>query len=288
MTDGMAVAGLGTDTGGSVRIPSGLCGLTGFKPTQRRVPIDGAVALSPSLDSIGPLAVSVACCARLHQVLAGEPVRTIAPLPGKGLRLAVVRDYVLEDLDAPTARAFEAALTRLSEAGATVVDLAVPELLRLPELHAKGGFTAPESYALHERHILANPDAFDPRVISRMRRAGEQSAADYFTLTGARATLQAQVAARTAAFDAILMPTTPQVAPAIAPLEADDGQYATTNLAMLRNCTVGNFLDRCAATIPLPETGEGPVGLMIMGESLADDHILAVAAGIESLINIGN
>ncbi|SDF39306.1 MULTISPECIES: amidase [Thalassobaculum] len=283
VTDGMATVGLGTDTGGSVRIPSGLCGLAGFKPTQSRVPIDGAVPLSTSLDSIGPLAPTMDCCVRVHQVLAGEPRRAIPALPVKGLRLAVPKEFVLDDLDEPTAAAFQAALSRISEAGATIVDLALPELLELPVVNAKGGFTAPESYALHERHILRDPDAFDPRVISRMRRASEQSAADYYSLVNARADIQARVAAKTSAFDAVLMPTTPRIAPPIEELAADDAVYGAVNMAMLRNCSVGNFLDRCAATIPVQDEGAAPVGLMIMGETLADDRILAISLGLETL-----
>lgn len=283
VTDGMATVGLGTDTGGSVRIPSGLCGLAGFKPTQSRVPIAGAVALSPSLDSIGPLAPTMDCCVRVHQVLAGEPQRAIPALPVKGLRLAVPKEFVLDDLDDATAAAFKAALTRISQAGATIVDLSLPELLELPVVNAKGGFTAPESYALHERHILRDPDAFDPRVISRMRRASEQSAAEYYTLVNARADIRSRVAARTSAFDAVLMPTTPRIAPPIEELAADDGVYGSVNMAMLRNCSVGNFLDRCAATIPMHEEGSAPVGLMIMGETLADDRILAISQGLETL-----
>jgi aspartyl-tRNA(Asn)/glutamyl-tRNA(Gln) amidotransferase subunit A len=239
--------------------------------------------LSTSLDSIGPLAPTVACCARVHQVLAGEPVRAIAPMPVPGLRLAVVKDFVLDDMDTETATAFEAALSRISAAGATVVELSVPELLELPRINAKGGFTAPECYALHERHILRDPDAFDPRVISRIRRAGEQSAADYYALVQARADLQVRVATRTSLFDAVLMPTTPRIAPSIAALEADDAVYGSTNVLMLRNCSVGNFLDRCAATIPIQAPGTAPVGLMIMGESLADDRILSIAQSLEAL-----
>lgn len=283
VTDGMATVGLGTDTGGSVRIPSSLCGLAGFKPTQSRVPIAGAVPLSTSLDSIGPLAPTMECCVRVHQVLAGETERRIPALPVKGLRLAVPKEFVLDDLDEPTSAAFQAALTRISEAGATVVDLSLPELLELPLVNAKGGFTAPESYALHERHILRDPDAFDPRVISRMLRASEQSAADYYALVNARADIQTRVAAKTSAFDAVLMPTTQRVAPPIAELEADDALYGSANMAMLRNCSVGNFLDRCAATIPVQAPDSAPVGLMIMGETLSDDRILAISLGLETL-----
>lgn len=283
VTDGMAAVGLGTDTGGSVRIPSSLCGLAGFKPTQSRVPIAGAVPLSTSLDSIGPLAPTLECCVRVHQVLAAEPKRRIPAMPVKGLRLAVPQEFVLDDLDEATAGAFQAALSRISEAGATVVDLSLPELLELPLVNAKGGFTAPESFALHERHILRDPEAFDPRVISRMLRASEQSAADYYALVGARADIQARVAAKTSAFDAVLMPTTPRIAPPISALESDDAAYGSANMAMLRNCSVGNFLDRCAATLPIHADGSAPVGLMVMGETLSDDRTLAISLGLETL-----
>ena len=285
VTDGMATVGLGTDTGGSVRIPSSLCGLAGFKPTQSRVPIAGAVPLATSLDSIGPLAPTMDCCVRVHQVLAGEPQRAIAALPVKGLRFAVPQEFVLDDLDEATATAFKAALSKISAAGGTIVDLSLPELLELPKVNAKGGFTAPESYALHERHILRDPDAFDPRVISRMRRASEQSAADYYTLVNARTDICVRVSAKTSAFDAVLMPTTPRIAPPIEELAADDGIYGSVNMAMLRNCSVGNFLDRCASSIPIHEKGSAPVGLMVMGETLADDRILAISLGLEPLFS---
>ncbi|NQW12285.1 MAG: amidase [Alphaproteobacteria bacterium] len=283
VTDGMAVVGLGTDTGGSVRIPSGLCGLAGFKPTQRRVPIDGAVALATSLDSIGPLAPTIDCCARVHHVLAGEAVRPVSPRPVAGLRFLVPETIVLDDLDVPTATAFEAALSRLSEAGAHIVQRPMPELLAIPEANAKGGFAAVECYAVHRRHVDGNPEAFDPRVLSRIKRAGEQNGSNYVTLLARRAEIEAACRAVTLAFDAVLMPTTARVAPPIAELEADDGAYGAANLLMLRNCSVGNFLDRCAATIPIQAPGEAPVGLMIMGETMADDAVLDIAAGAESL-----
>lgn len=287
VTDGMAAVGLGTDTGGSVRIPSGLCGLAGFKPTQRRVPIDGAVALATSLDSIGPLAPTVDCCARVHRVLAGEAPRAVMPRPVAGLRFLVPATILLDDLDTETAVAFEAALSRLSEAGARIVQRPMPELLAIPEANAKGGFAAVECYAIHRRHVDGNPDAFDPRVLSRIERADEQSGADYVTLLRRRAEIQADCRAVTQAFDAVLMPATARIAPPIADLEADDGAYGTANLLMLRNCSFGNFLDRCAATVPVHKPGEAPVGLMIMGEAMADDTLLDIAAGVESLFRAG-
>lgn len=283
VTDGMATVGIGSDTGGSVRIPSGLCGLAGFKPTQRRVPIEGAFPLSTSLDSLGPLAPTIACAARVHHVMAGEPVRPIPRRPVAGLRLAVPQSVVLEDLDGTTARAFEVALSKLSEAGAVVTEVPFRELLEIGEANAKGGFAAVECYEAHGRHVVRAPDLFDPRVLVRIHRANEQSAVDYISLIRRRADIQAACNAVSAPFDAVVMPTTARVAPPIAELEASNEAFAKTNALMLRNCSVGNFLDRCAATVPVHEPGSAPVGLMLMGETMADDHLLSVAAAVEAL-----
>jgi aspartyl-tRNA(Asn)/glutamyl-tRNA(Gln) amidotransferase subunit A len=286
VADGMAAVGIGSDTGGSVRIPSALCGLAGFKPTQNRVPLDGAFALSTSLDSIGPLAPTIGCCARVHQVIAGEPIRTPAPRSLKGLRFAVPQTLVLDGLDETVGRAFEAALRLLSEAGVVLIDLPFGELSRIPEANAKGGFTAVECYGLHKRHVDRDPDGFDPRVIVRIQRAAEQTGSDYYELLRARADIQRDCAAVTSAFDGVLMPTVPRVAPPISSLLASDEAFGSTNLAMLRNPSVGNFLDRCASTMPITAPGTAPVGLMIMGEHGADDEILAISTAVEALFRI--
>jgi aspartyl-tRNA(Asn)/glutamyl-tRNA(Gln) amidotransferase subunit A len=284
VTDGMAAAGIGTDTGGSVRIPSGLCGLTGFKPTARRVPTDGAFPLSVSLDSIGPLARSVACCALLDQIMSASPVRTIAPLPVRGLRLGVPQSFVLVGMDDATATAFNAALRRLSAAGAQITEIPFSELLELPTINAKGGFAASEAYSVL-RGLLANrADEFDPRVGIRVQRGAGQDAADYIDLLAARRDFQARADAVTRDFDAIALPTTPIVSPPLAALETDDDLYQTTNMAMLRNSSVGNFLDRCAISLPCHEAGTAPVGLMLMGETMGDERLLSVAAGVEAAL----
>ena len=145
--DRMAVAALGTDTGGSVRIPAAVCGIVGFKPTARRVPIDGVVPLSTSLESIGPLATSVEWCAIVDAVFGAEPIAVPAPMPMAGLRLAVPRHYVLDELDGVVAKAFERALKALSAKGARIEHIDLPQLDELPAINAKGGFAASESYA---------------------------------------------------------------------------------------------------------------------------------------------
>src|SRR6185437_4193181 len=149
VADGMAVAAIGTDTGGSVRIPSAVCGLVGFKPTARRVPIDGVVPLSTSLDSIGPLANSVECCAIVDAVFAGEPIAIPDAAPLAGLRFGIPRQFVMDDLDATVARAFDRACKALSAKGVKVEPVELPQLNELPAINAKGGFAASEAYAWH-------------------------------------------------------------------------------------------------------------------------------------------
>jgi aspartyl-tRNA(Asn)/glutamyl-tRNA(Gln) amidotransferase subunit A len=164
VTDGMAHGALGTDTGGSCRIPAAYNGVVGFKPTQRRVPLDGAVPLSSTLDSIGPLARTVACCAVLDAVLANEPVTPLQPRPIKGMRLVVPITVALDDLDDAVAQTFERALEKLAREGALIERIAVPEFLDVAPMSIKGGFAAAESYAWHRYLIVSKGDIYDPRV----------------------------------------------------------------------------------------------------------------------------
>ena len=284
VSDGMAAMGLGTDTGGSVRIPAALCGLTGFKPTARRIPKDGTFPLSTTLDSIGPIAPSVACCALVDSILAGDAPQVPQALPLKGLRLGVVQDYVLEGLDGAVADAFGKALAKLSQAGASVTDVRFEALQRLPLLNQKGGLVVAEAYAIHRELIARCKADYDPRVATRILRGADMSAADYIDLLAQRAAMIAESARLAEPYDALLMPTVAMVAPAIAPLEADDQLYGKTNLAILRNPSVVNFLDACALSIPCHQPGQGPVGLMVVGQSGEDRRLLAVGLALESAL----
>jgi aspartyl-tRNA(Asn)/glutamyl-tRNA(Gln) amidotransferase subunit A len=249
VVDGMAHGGLGTDTGGSCRIPAAYNGIVGFKPTQRRVPLDGAVPLSFTLDSIGPLARSVACCAALDAVLANESFVSLQPRPIKGMRLAVPTTVALDDLDEAIAKTFERALETLSRRGALIERIEVPEFLDVGVMNAKGGFAAAESYAWHRYLIASKGNVYDPRVSMRIMRGESLSAADYVDLVGARKSLVARAAARFAPYDAVVMPTTANVPPRIADL-ADDKDFARENLRSLRNCTLINMIDGCAISLP--------------------------------------
>ncbi len=278
--DGMCAMALGSDTRGSVRQPAALCGVTGFKPTARRVPREGGFPLSYTLDSIGPLANTVACCAAYDAVLAGEPHAPLADLPARGLRLLVPRSSLLDDLDPAVARAFEAALSRLSAGGAVLIERPVAAFDRQAEYFRNGGFAGAEAYAIHRRWEGRLAE-YDPRVAQRILLGKGIGAADYVELCLLRAAYMREVEALLAPFDAFLMPTTPCVAPTIAEVDRSDEDYFRWNMRILRNVGVVNFLDGCALTLPCHAHGAAPVGLSVCGVALADRHVLAVGAALE-------
>jgi len=288
VTDGMAVAAIGSDTGGSVRIPSALCGLTGFKPTARRVPLTGALPLATHLDSVGPLAASVGCCAVLDAIMAGEEPVDLKPASLAGARLALPTTLVLDDMDATVAAAFDRALTALRAAGARITDIAIPEFAELAAINAKGGFTAAEAWAWHRELLARKGDAYDPRVASRIARGREMTAADFIELLAARQRWIAAVEERIAGYDALIMPTVPVIAPAIAPLLADEALYFQTNALVLRNPTLINFLDGCALSLPCHRAGDAPVGLTLAAGGVhaggADARVLALGQAVEQAL----
>jgi len=285
VVDGMAHGALGTDTGGSCRIPAAFNGIVGFKPTQRRVPLDGGVPLSFSLDSFGPLARTVGCCAVLDAFLADEPVIPLQPRPIRGMRLAVPTTIVLDELEDAMARTFERALETLARHGALIERIAVPEFLDVAQMNAKGGFSAAESYAWHRYLIASKGDIYDPRVASRIMRGESQSAADYVDLLGARRSLIARIAVRLAPYDAMILPTTANTPPRIADL-TDDKAFTHANLLALRNCSLINVIDGCAISLPAHREGEVPVGLMLAATGEADRRILELAAAMEGVIRV--
>ncbi|HTR84428.1 MAG TPA: amidase [Reyranella sp.] len=281
--DGMAVAALGTDTGGSVRIPAAVCGITGFKPTARRVPIDGVIPLSTSLDSIGPLANSVECCAIVDAVFANEPVAVPDAVPLAGLRFAIPKHFVMDDLDSTVAAAFDRACKALSAKGVKIETIDLPQLNELPTINAKGGFAASEAYAWHQKLLARRGKDYDPIIYPRILRGREMSAADYIDLLAARADLIKRVAAITSNYDATIMPTCAIVAPTLDEVSTADG-FTRKNMLLLRNTTVGNFLDRCGVSLPCHRPGELPVGFMLMGETMADKRALGMARSVAPVV----
>ncbi|MCS6891266.1 MAG: amidase [Rhodovarius sp.] len=280
--EGIGFGGLGTDTGGSCRIPAALCGVVGFKPTASRVPLAGVLPLSFSLDSVGPIARSVACCRILDGIIADAPAEH-PPLPLAGLRFGVLRNYVEEGMEPVVARAYEAALSRLAAGGAKLTDVRIPALEELPAINATGGFAASEAWAWHRPLIARAAAEYDPRILARIRRGERMSAADYIGLLQARLSLIARVAPLTAPFDALLMPTVPLAPPPLSAVE-EEAEYNRINLLLLRNTTIANFLDRCAISLPCHAPGEAPVGLMLMGERLGDGKLFAVAEAVEAAL----
>jgi aspartyl-tRNA(Asn)/glutamyl-tRNA(Gln) amidotransferase subunit A len=285
VVDRMAHGALGTDTGGSCRIPAAYNGIVGFKPTQRRVPLDGGVPLSFTLDSFGPLARSVGCCAVLDAVLANEAIVPLQPRPIRGMRLAVPTTVALDELDDEVARTFERALETVSREGALIERIAVPEFLDVGVMNSKGGFAAAESYAWHRYLIASHGDVYDPRVYTRILRGEAISAADYIDLLDARKSLIARAAVRLAPYDALVLPATANTPPRIADL-AEDKAFTKANLLSLRNCTLINMIDGCAISLPCHREGEVPVGLMVAASGGSDRRIFELAAVMEDVIRV--
>jgi len=284
---GQAAMGLGTDTGGSVRIPAAFTGLVGFKPTQVRVTREGAFPLSHSLDSIGPIANSVACCALVDALIADAPQEAHPPLGVAGLRLAVPMDLVFDDADEIVARAFERAMGRLSAAGARIERIRVPAFSRMAEITAKGTIANAEAFAHHARAgLLEQRGRYDPIVLSRIEIGGRLSARDYLDLLHARAEVSAEISRLLAGYDAMALPTCPRVAPRFDEL-AEPAAFARANGLALRNAALVNFFDGCALSLPMQAPDELPSGLMLAALHMNDARLLAVGAAVESAVGLG-
>lgn len=280
---GLCVAALGSDTGGSIRIPAALNGLTGFKSTQRRVPLDGALPLSRTLDTACAMARSVTDCLRIDSVLADQPLRPAA-VPPSSLRFAVPQTLLLDELEPEVGEAFEQALRVLRDAGASVEEIPLHELGELAALNAAGGFSAPESWAVHRGLLATRRAMVDHRVVARIERGAAMSAADYLDLIDARADWIDRVEARIEPFDAILCPTVPLLAPPIAALAHDDA-FFRANALLLRNTAVFNFLDGCSISLPCQPRGALPVGLMLSHAGMLDEVLLSAAMTMETLLH---
>lgn len=282
VTDGMAQAAIGTDTGGSCRIPAALNGLVGMKPSAQTVPMDGVLPLSLSYDSVGPIARNVDGCARLYSVLSASP-EALRPIPVEGICVGVLRNYVLDQMDETVGATYEMALKRLSKAGIKLQEISLPVLDELTSLFVNGGLVAAEALAWHRDLLDSREGEYDPRVSVRIRRGALTSSADYIALQVRRTKLIAQWREQIDRFDAVAMPTVPIVAPMLTELE-DDEVYGRVNLLMLRNPTVVNALDGCAVSLPCQAGGEAPVGFSIACANGKDWHLLSVANALEPLL----
>ena len=279
--DQMCDIAIGTDTGGSTRIPAALCGIVGFKPSQRRVPTEGAFPLSYMLDSIGPLARTVADCARTDAVMAGEEFAPLAAAAVAGLRLGIPQGMLLKDLDNTVGTRFGAAKKKLADAGVRLTDEPMPLFDAMLAVNAKGGFAPTEAYSIHREHLARRANEFDPNVRARIERGMKLSAADYVEMARERVRLVRAMDGQASGFDAWLLPTTPITAPTIAEME-ETHTFNSKNMLLLRNTSTWNFFDMCAISIPIPGSGL-PVGLMLVARNGYDRRLFEIAAGLERL-----
>ena len=285
VTDGMAAVGLGTDTAGSVRIPASMCGLVGFKPTKSRVPTDGVFPLSTTLDSVGPLAPTVACCALTDAIFANEAPLVPENIPLDGLRFGIPDTLVIDDLEPAVQAAFDGALSKLSAAGARIEIFAFPELAELGAVGRNRFPAMVEGYSIHRERLETMIELMDPRISERLLGGVKLSGPDYYEILEFRRGFMERAAAITSRFDALVMPTLAITAPPIADFHGSDERLRDPHVIIIRNTCVANLLDRCALTIPCHEQGTAPVGFTLMGENMADKRILAIGRSVEKLLS---
>ncbi|MBK0090183.1 amidase [Erwinia sp. S59] len=283
VADGMCLGAIGTDTGGSVRIPAALCGLTGFKPTANRINQVGTLPLSASLDSIGVIAHDVRSCWLLDSVIAEQPL-ALQQLELCNARFAIPQTRVLDGLDQDVALAWKHAIAVLEQAGATLIALPLEELDELNSMNARGGITAYEAWQWHQQFALAQPEAYDPQVLVRVQRGSLLTEQDASELHQQRKAWQHRINSALADFDALLMPTVPRIAPTIASLD-DAQQYMEVNALMLRNTSVINMLDGCALSLPCHQAGCAPVGLSLASVHGDDARLISWSLAVETALN---
>jgi aspartyl-tRNA(Asn)/glutamyl-tRNA(Gln) amidotransferase subunit A len=281
--DGMCEIAIGSDTGGSVRTPAAFCGIVGFKPSKFRVPTEGAFPLSYTLDSIGPMARTVAQCAAADAVLAGENSWQVGAEPLAGLRLGIPQGRPLADLDQTVGARFSDAIKQLGQADARLSDEQLPQLDEMAKVSAKAAITNIEAYAIHRDLLATRANDYDPFVRGRLEGGRDVSAADYMVLIRARAALVREMDARLSDLDGLVLPTTPIVAPTITEVSASFEAFIAKQLLGFRNTNMINFFDLCAVSLPLPRAGVLPVGLMLVARNGRDRKLLRMAAAVEQL-----
>ena len=283
VADGMCVAALGTDTGGSVRIPAAFNGLVGFKPTAVRVPVLGGIPLSVTHDSVGPLAQSVACCAALDAVLSDEQNLPLPQVNLRGVRFLKPQALVWRELDPEVEAATLAAIAMLRHAGAEVIEAPLPALEEL--LSRPGNLLAAEALDWHTANINVDGVGYDPRVWKRMQLGRDVTRGQYSAALAFRRFWIDRMNLALSDFDAVICPTVACIPPEIAPLIADDELFFKTNARILRNTSWVNFMDGCGLTLPCHKTGSAPVGLQLVGSHGADRSLLALGAACEAALS---
>lgn len=283
VADGMCEIAIGSDTGGSTRIPGALCGLVGFKPSRQRISTAGAFPLSQSIDSIGPIARSVMDAAKADAVMEGDDFKPLKPAPLANLRIGIAQGLPLENLDETVAKRFPHAIDALERAGARLSNEKLALLDGMMRVNSRGGVQPAEAFTLHRDRLDRRGPALDQNVRVRLERARSISAADYIAMVNERTALIAAMDERLADIDVLLLPTTPIVAPTIEEMTPPD-VFARKNAMLLRNTSIWNFFDCCAISLPLPRDGGLPVGLMLVVRNGHDHRLFRIAVAVERLL----
>jgi aspartyl-tRNA(Asn)/glutamyl-tRNA(Gln) amidotransferase subunit A len=281
VADGMSIAAIGSDTVGSIRAPAALCGIVGFRPTQRSVPLQGTIPLSVTLDTVGPLARTVTDCALIFAAISGEPWRELQRIEAKGLRLAIPQTRVLDELSPAVSRAFERASRRLSHAGTGLVDEPFGYFEEIEIRNGCGVIEYFDALAWHKELLARRGNDYDPNVRGRVEKGATISAWEYAAMQEWRKEVIARFDKDTYPYDAISLPTVAITAPTMDECHRDEGAIRSK---LLRNPSLFNFLDRPAITIPIHLPGEAPVGLTVVGERDQDWRLLSVARALESVL----
>jgi aspartyl-tRNA(Asn)/glutamyl-tRNA(Gln) amidotransferase subunit A len=282
VADDMCEIAIGTDTGGSTRIPAALCGMVGYKPTKHRIPTDGAFPLSPTLDSVGPIARSVEACAKADAILAGEGPWALEPAALGGLKLGIPQGLPLEELDATVAGLFEAAIGRLGRAGAKLSDKEFSLFDDMARVQSRATIATVEAWQIHRERIAARGEDYDPIVRSRIETGSAVSAAEHAQMLEDRRGLVSAMDLALTELDALVLPTTPIVAPTMDEISTSKG-FNHNNRLLLRNTAIANFFDLCAISLPMRGTNALPAGLMLFARRSYDRRLFAIAAALEQL-----
>jgi aspartyl-tRNA(Asn)/glutamyl-tRNA(Gln) amidotransferase subunit A len=284
---GLVPVAMGTDTGGSIRIPAAFNGVIGYKATRGRYPMDGVFPLARSLDSLGPLTRTVQDAVWVDAAMRRQSTPTVARGTVHGLELVVPETVFFDDIEPAVATAFEAALDRLAKAGARVSRQRFPLFTELFELMAKlGPLVTAEAFALHrERLFSAAAERMDRRVVMRCKLGEKTSMADYIAILDARERMIAELGRQVPTGALLVSPTVPHVAPPTAPLIESDDLFLAMNGRTLRNTLIGNFFDWCGVSIPCGTGDAGmPVGLLLSGLPHADEQLLSAALATEDIV----
>lgn len=281
---GLASAGIGSDTGGSVRIPAAWNNLVGLKTTIGALPLDGVLPLAPGLDTAGPLTKSVADAAHLFAVMAEDRPVDLTGATVDGMAFLACESVVWDGADEVVAKTVRGAIQRLEAAGARIEWRAVPEFDEMHNvLNSYGGTVTAEGYATWRDQIDNHPDQIDPNVLSRFLQGRDMSAPDVEAVRAAVRSLTPALYRRMAGYHAVLAPTVPIVPPPLSEVEASADAYSHANMMALRNTRLGNMLPCCALTVPCPGAAM-PAGLMLMGPADADRAILRTGAAVDATL----